>query len=193
MLKDVIPDQHGGFTVCGAEVTAAGRSTPASEIIVATFDHDATLTGMTRMSGRTCALLPGRSGNVRLLRDEEGADRYSLLLTTLSATLETLSEETLMTNFAGGVTFAAFENADGTIVFASPWYGWESVEIRSGSSRESFHLDLDPGTFVDILPGPSRIYVVSQMFKPTVPPPQESRYGLRVQALDLIPLAGRAR
>jgi hypothetical protein len=108
-----------------------------------------------------------------------------LLLTTLNPTLETVSEESLMTSFAPDINLAVFEGVDGTIFFASPWFGWETLEIRRGSTRESFHLDLRPGGFVDILPGPSRVYVVSTADRPEAPV-AESPYGLRVQALDFI-------
>jgi hypothetical protein len=185
MLRDVVADQRGGFSVCGIEVRAAGRSTPTSEVIVATFDGEATVSSLARFPGRTCALLPGRSGNVRLLRDDDAIEHASLLLTTLSPALETVSEESLMTNFAPVITFAAFESQNGSIVFASPWFAWETLEIRGPSTRESFDLDLDAGGFIDILPGPSRVYVVSSARRPERKP-GESIHGLRVQALDLV-------
>ncbi len=40
MLKDVAPDQRGGFSVCGHEVRVEGGSVPAVETVVATFDED---------------------------------------------------------------------------------------------------------------------------------------------------------
>jgi hypothetical protein len=184
MLRDVVPDQRGGFVVCGIEASAAGRSTPSSEVIVATFDESASMSSMARFGGRTCALLPGRSGNVRLLRDDYAIEHSSLLLTTLSPTLEPVSEESLMTRFAPVITFAAFESQDASIVFASPWFAWETLEIRGPSSRDSFDLDLDPGGFIDILPGPSRVYVVSSARR-TERKPGESVFGLRVDALDI--------
>jgi hypothetical protein len=106
-------------------------------------------------------------------------------MTTLNSALETVSEESLMTDFASDVTFAVFESVDGAILFASPWFGWETLEIRRGSTRESFHMDLRPGGFVDILPGHSRVYVVSTAHRPEAPA-DESPFGLRVQAFDLI-------
>jgi hypothetical protein len=185
MLKDVVPDHQGGFAVCGIEVSVAGRSTPVSEVVVATFNEEARVSAIGRFSGRTCALLPTRSGNVRLLHDDDATEHISLLLTTLSPSLETVSEESLMTNFAPGVTVGAFESQDGSIVFVSPWYAWETLEIRGRSKRQSVDLDLDPGSFLDVLPGPSRVYVVSSARR-SEPPPGESLFGLRVQALDLV-------
>jgi hypothetical protein len=181
MLKDVIPDHQGGFSVCGVEVRVEGGSVPTSEIVVAAFDQEGKVRAQTRLPGRSCGLLPSRSGNVRVLHDDGAKEHIVLQLTTLGPTLETVSDEPLMTNFAPGVTFAALEMHD-RVIFASPWYGWETLEIRGPSGRDSFDLDVDPGGLIDLLPGPSRIYLVSSTIN------RQSRktvFGLRVEAFDL--------
>ena len=62
MLKDVAPDQRGGFSVCGHEVRVEGGSVPTVETVVATFDEEGKVRAQARLPGRGCSLLPSRAG-----------------------------------------------------------------------------------------------------------------------------------
>ncbi len=183
VLNDVEPEPQGGFSVCGYEARIEGGSVPSVETIVATFDQDGKVRAQARLPGRGCALLPSRAGKVRVLHDNGATEHFVLLLATFDAALESLSEEPLMTNFAPGMTIQAFEARE-QIFFVSPWYGWETLEIRGPSGPESFDLDVSPGGVIDLLPGPSRVYLVSSTINRD-PATDKSAFGLRVEAFDL--------
>lgn len=183
MLKDIEPDHRGGFSVCGHEVRVEGGSVLTVETVIAVFDEEGKVRAQARLPGRGCALLPSRAGIVRVLHDDGANEHTVLRLTTFDSTLDTLSDEPLMTNFAPAMKIPSFEARE-RIIFASPWYGWETLEIRGPSGPQSFDLDVDPGGLIDLLPGPSRIYVVSAPYNRQAPKGQ-SAFGLRVEAFDL--------
>ncbi len=120
---------------------------------------------------------------MRVLHDDGATERAVLRLTTFDSALETLSDEPLMTNFAPGINIPAFETRE-RVIFASPWYGWETLEIRGPLARQSFDLDVDPGGVINLLPGGgSRFYLISSTQRD--PPKSQSPFGLRVEAFDL--------
>ena len=165
MLKDVEPDQRGGFSVCGHEVRVEGGSVPTVETVVATFDRGGK--GARRRlaspaaAARCCRREPGI---VRVLHDDGAVEHAVLRLTTFDSALERLCRRAVDDELRAGNQHPGVRGATSRSIFASPWYGWETLEIRGPSGRQSFDLDVDPGGLIDLLPGPSRVYVVSSPF-----------------------------
>jgi hypothetical protein len=182
-LMDVSADHRGGFAVCGMEARRQGGSVPTSEVVVATFDETGAVRAEVRLTGKNCRLLPSRQDQIRVLHDDGAPGHRTLVLTTLDGALETVSDEPLATPFVSEWKIAAFE-LDQRLFFVSAWFAWETLEIRGNSLRESIDLDVKAGGVIDLLPGPSRVYLISQTSAkgPTGSP---SPFGLRVDAFDI--------
>lgn len=184
MLMDVSVTADGGFTVCGMETGIKGSADVLnSSILVASFDATGSLLLESRLPGAVCRLLPAGSGRARVLRNDAAAPRRALVLTTLDEDLEPVSHESLMTPFVSGLSIPSFE-LDGRLFFVNNWFAWETLEIRGPAAPESIDLDVSPGGVIGILPGPTRVYVLSTT-RPERQPGQPARFGVRVDALDV--------
>jgi hypothetical protein len=182
-LMDVIADGQGGFAVCGMEARREGGSVPTSEIVVASFDDQGAVRSQTRLAGKNCRLIPSPSGRVRVLHDDGVQGRRTLLLTTLDDSLQTLSDEPLATPFVSEWKISALE-LDHWLYFVSPFYAWETLEIRGKALRQSIDLEVEAGGVIDLLVGPAGVYLVSQTVTPAQPG-SPRRVGTRIDAFEV--------
>jgi hypothetical protein len=185
-LNDVIADGAGGFAVCGVEFRREGGPVMTAEIVATAFDQAGAVRAEARFPGGTCRFLPSKPGQLRLLHDDGKDPRTesaSLLMATLGERMETLSEEPLMSDFVRLPLLAAFV-LDDRLLFVSPRFAAETLEVRAPSLRQSVDLNIDYGGFIDLLPGPSRVYVIESTNQHDRPPSRNG-FGLRVHALDI--------